>query len=46
VLITDPWVRMAELAAAGTAALALGVAAVLLSSRRTAVGSMLRLGED
>ena len=46
VLVSDPWVRMAELAGAGAAALALGVAAVLLSGRRTAVGSMLRLGED
>lgn len=46
VVVTDPWVPMAELAAVATVALALGVAAVLSSSRRTAVGSMLRLGED
>ncbi|WP_194907048.1 FtsX-like permease family protein [Catenulispora rubra] len=46
VVITDPWVPMAELAAAAVAALGLGVATVLSSSRRTAVGSMLRLGED
>ncbi|MEY9861110.1 hypothetical protein ABH935_006750 [Catenulispora sp. GAS73] len=46
VVITDPWVPMAELAAAAAAALGLGVATVLSSSRRTAVGSMLRLGED
>lgn len=46
VLVSDPWVRMAEVAVAGAAALAVGVAAVLLSSRRNAVGSMLRLGED
>jgi ABC-type antimicrobial peptide transport system permease subunit len=46
VLVSDPWLRMAEVAVAGAAALGLGLAAVLLSSRRTAVGSMLRLGED
>lgn len=46
VVITDPWVPMAELAAVAVAALGLGVATVLSSSRRTAVGSMLRLGED
>ncbi|NUP47630.1 MAG: hypothetical protein HOW97_10015 [Catenulispora sp.] len=46
VQVSDPWVRMAELAGVSAGALALGVAAVLLSSRRAAVGSMLRLGED
>ncbi|MEZ0107631.1 hypothetical protein ABH920_001623 [Catenulispora sp. EB89] len=46
VVITDPWVPMAELAAVAVAALGLGVATVLSSSRRNAVGSMLRLGED
>jgi ABC-type antimicrobial peptide transport system permease subunit len=46
VLVSDPWVRVAEFAAGAVAALALGVAGVMSAGRRDAVGSSLRLGED